>query len=153
MSTSYGDQRTTSAQPAAYSRQQAEPAVAGAGGVASGWMLFAALMLMISGAFNAIDGFVGFFRSTYYVGRPVGGDLWIYALMWLAFGLLLIAAGSAILAGQSWARWFGIVVVSLNAFLNLFAIGIYPWWSLTMIAVDLLVLWGLSAGWRRPALQ
>lgn len=150
MSTSYGDQRTTSGQPVTYSRQQVQSGVAEGQGP-SGWMLFAALMLMISGAFNVIDGLVGFFRSTYYVGRPVGGDLWIYALMWLAFGVLLVAAGSAILAGRSWARWFGIVIVSLNAFLNLFAIGVYPWWSLTMIAVDILVLWGLSVGWRRPA--
>jgi hypothetical protein len=115
----------------------------------SGWMLFASVMILMSGAFNAFDGFVGFFRSTYYIGKPIGGDYWIWALLWLAFGVVEIAAGFAILAGQSWARWFGIVIVSLNALLNLLAIGTYPWWSLTIIAFDMLVIYGLTAGWRR----
>ena len=117
----------------------------------SGSMLFASIMIMMSGAFNAFDGLIGFFRSTYYIGKPIGGDYWIWALLWLAFGVVEILVGLAILAGQSWARWFGVVIVSLNAMLNLFAIGIYPWWSLTIIAFDMLILYGLTAGWRRTA--
>ena len=123
------------------------PATMGEGD--SGWMLFAGVMILISGMFNAFGGLVGFFRSTYFVGHPVWGDLWIWALLWLAFGVLEIAAAFSILAGQSWARWFGIVLVSVNAFLNFFTIGIYPWWALTIIAIDMLVLWGLTVGWRQ----
>ena len=100
---------------------------------------------------NAFDGLIGFFRSTYFIGKPIGGDYWIWALLWLAFGVVEILTGLAILAGQSWARWFGIVIVSLNAILNLTAVGIYPWWALTIIAVDMLVLYGLTAGWRGRA--
>ena len=111
-------------------------------------MLFASVMIIMSGAFNAFDGLIGFFRSTYYIGEPVGGDFWIWALLWLVFGVVQIGAGLAIIAGQSWGRWFGIVVVALNALLNLFAVGIYPWWSLTIIAFDMLILYGLTAGWR-----
>ena len=85
----------------------------------SGSMLFASIMIMMSGAFNAFDGLIGFFRSTYYIGKPIGGDYWIWALLWLAFGVVEILVGLAILAGQSWARWFGVVIVSLNAMLNL----------------------------------
>ena len=115
----------------------------------SGSMLFASIMIMMSGTFNAFDGLIGFFRSTYYIGKPIGGDYWIWALLWLAFGVVEILVGLAVLAGQSWARWFGVVIISLNAMLNLFAIGIYPWWSLTIIAFDMLILYGLTAGWRR----
>jgi hypothetical protein len=118
---------------------------------ASGWVLFAGVMILISGVFNAFDGLVGFFRSTYFIGHPVWGDLWIWALMWLAFGVLEVAAAFSILSGRSWARWFGIVLVSVNAFLNFFAIGVYPWWALTIIAIDMLVLWGLTVGWRERA--
>jgi hypothetical protein len=116
-----------------------------------GWVLFASVMILMSGVFNAFDGFIGFFRSTYFIGKPVGGDVWVWALLLLAFGIVELAAGGAILAGRSWGRWFGIVVVSLNALLNLTVIGLYPWWSLTIIAFDLLVIYGLTAGWRRPA--
>ena len=117
----------------------------------SGLMLFASVMIMMSGVFNAFDGLIGFFRSTYFIGKPIGGDYWIWALLWLAFGVVEVLAGLAILTGQSWARWFGIVIVSLNAILNLTAVGIYPWWTLTIIAVDMLVLYGLTAGWRGRA--
>src|SRR2546423_12998840 len=113
-----------------------------------GWVLFASVMILMSGVFNAFDGFIGFFRSTYFIGKPVGGDVWVWALLLLAFGIVELAAGGAILAGRSWGRWFGIVVVSLNALLNLTVIGLYPWWSLTIIAFDLLVIYGLTAGWR-----
>ncbi|HZV49069.1 MAG TPA: hypothetical protein VFD49_04820 [Candidatus Dormibacteraeota bacterium] len=117
----------------------------------SGWMLFAAIMILISGLFNAFDGLFGFFRATYYIGRPIGGSIWIWALVLLVFGVVQIAAGLAIMSGQSWGRWFGIVVISLNALLHLLVVALYPWWSLTIIAIDLLVIYGLTAGWRNIA--
>ena len=149
MSSSFGEQ-SAAGQPTAVPRQQSSPTVT-ADLPASGWVLFAAIVILINGTFNALDGFVGFFRSTYYIGQPFGGSLWIWALLWLAFGVLEVAAGLAIMAGQSWARWFGIVIVALNALLNLLAIGTYPWWSITMIAFDTLVLYGLTAGWRKTS--
>ena len=118
----------------------------------SGWMLFASIMILMSGLFNAFEGLIGFFRSTYFIGKPIGGDYWIWALLWLAFGIVEVLAGLAVLSGRAWARWFGIVLVSLNAMLNLFAIGIYPWWALTVIVFDVLILYGLTAGWRRGTL-
>ena len=39
------------------------------------------------------------FRPSYFVGQPVFGDLWIWAVLWMGFGLLQMAAGGAILAG------------------------------------------------------
>jgi hypothetical protein len=151
MSSSFGEQSAAGGQPASLPRQQASPSVV-ADMPASGWVQFAGIVILLNGAFNAFDGFIGFFRSTYYIGKPFGGDLWIWALLWLAFGVLEIAAGFAIMAGQSWARWFGIVIVGLNAMLNLFAIGVYPWWSITMIALDMVIIYGLTAGWRRTTI-
>jgi len=116
-----------------------------------GWVLFAAIMILFSGLWNAIEGFFGFFRAAYFIGSPVFGDLWIWSLLWLAFGVLGIAAGGAILAGQGWGRWFGIVVVILNLFLQLMVIGTYPWWSLVIIAIDVLILFGLTVHWNRRA--
>jgi hypothetical protein len=150
MSSSFGEQSTAGGQPRSLQGQQVSPAAA-EDALGNGWMQFAAIMILISGTFNAFDGFVGFFRSTYYIGKPVGGDYWFWALLWLAFGILQIAGGFAIMTGQSWARWFGIVIVGLNAMLNLLAIGTYPWWSMTIIAIDLLVIYGLTVGWRRTA--
>jgi hypothetical protein len=117
----------------------------------SGWVLFASVMILMSGIFNAFYGIIGFFRSTYYIGRPVLGDVWIWALLLLVFGLVQIAAAAAIMSGRAWGRWFGIVVAALNALLNLSAVSLYPWWSLAVITFDVLVIIGLTLGWQRNA--
>jgi hypothetical protein len=119
--------------------------------VPDGWVLFAGTMILFTGFWNAFEGFFAFFRSTWFIGSPVFGSLWIWAVAWLAFGILGIAAGGAILGGQSWGRWFGIVVVSLNAFLHLLAISTYPWWSVVIVAIDVLILYALTVHWKRSA--
>ena len=115
----------------------------------SGWVLFSGVMLLFSGIWIAFEGFFGFFRSSYFIGSAVFGSLWIWALAWMVFGLLLIAAGTAVTSGRAWGRWFGIVVVALAALLHMLSFATYPWWSAVMIAVDFLVLFGLTARWQR----
>ena len=115
----------------------------------SGWVLFSGIMLLFSGLWIAFEGFFAFFRSTYFIGSAVFGSLWIWALAWLGFGLLLMAAGGAVTSGRNWGRWFGIVVVTLALLLQMLSFATYPWWSAVMIAVDVLILFGLAARWNR----
>jgi hypothetical protein len=115
----------------------------------SGWVQFAGIMLLFSGVWIAFEGVFAFFRSTYFIGSAVFGSLWIWALAWLVFGVLLIAAGMAVTSGQRWGRWFGIVVAGLAALLHMLSFATYPWWSAVMITVDLLVLFGLTARWQK----
>ena len=68
---------------------------------------------------------------------------WGWITLILACLQLLAAAG--ILAGNQLARWFAIVMVGLNAIDQMFFIPAYPFWSLTIIAVDVVALWGLCA--------
>jgi hypothetical protein len=118
-----------------------------------GWLMFAAIMIWFTGIWNVFEGIFAFFRATFFAGGLVFGSLWIWALLWIAFGVLLMAAGSAILAGQSWARTFGVVIVGLSAFLQLLSIPAYPFWSLVMVSIDVLIIYGLVAHWGRPAGQ
>jgi len=115
----------------------------------SGWVLFAGIMMLFSGIWIAFEGVFAFFRSTWFIGSAVFGSLWIWALAWLVFGVLLIAASGAVMSGRSWGRWFGIVVVSLAALLHMLSFATYPWWSATMIAIDVLILFGLAARWNK----
>jgi hypothetical protein len=115
----------------------------------NGWVLFAGVMLLFSGIWIAFEGIFAFFRSTWFVGNAVFGPLWIWAVAWTAFGVLLIAAGTAVTAGRAWGRWFGIVVVVLAAFLHMLSFATYPWWSAAMIAIDVLILFGLTARWQK----
>ena len=67
----------------------------------------------------------------------------------MIWGTLLVLAGLGLLSAQSWARWFAIVVVSLNFIAQLGFLGNsqYPLWSLTVIALNIVVLYALTARW------
>jgi hypothetical protein len=56
-------------------------------------------------------------------------------------------------AGNELARWAGIVIVSLNAIAQLMFIPAYPFWSLGIFTLDVLVLYALAAYGGRPALD
>ena len=57
------------------------------------------------------------------------------------------------LAGNQVARWFAVVVVGLNAIEQMFFIPAYPFWSLMIIAVDVVALYGLCAYGSRENLE
>jgi hypothetical protein len=66
---------------------------------------------------------------------------------WLpkVLGVLQVLAAIGVMAGNQAARWFAVAVVGLNAIAQMFFIPAYPFWSLMIIAVDVVALWGLCA--------
>ena len=71
----------------------------------------------------------------------------------LIWGVLLVLAGLGLIAAQGWARWFAIVVVSLNFIAQLGFLGNsqYPLWSLTVMALNIIILYALTARWSESA--
>ena len=67
----------------------------------------------------------------------------------LIWGVLLVLAGLGLLSGQGWARWFTIVVVALNFIAQLGFLGNsqYPLWTITALALNVIVLYALTARW------
>jgi hypothetical protein len=63
-----------------------------------------------------------------------------------------LCAAVAVLGRSQWARWFGITMASLSAIGQLLFVQAYPWWSLAVFALDVLVIYGLAVyGGRRTA--
>jgi hypothetical protein len=60
-------------------------------------------------------------------------------------GLVVVFAGFAVLAGQTWGRIVGITLAVLSAIANFAFIPYYPFWSMTIIAVDIFIIWALAA--------
>ncbi|MEU8252158.1 hypothetical protein [Nonomuraea sp. NPDC048916] len=111
-----------------------------------GWVWFAGLMMIMSGLFNAISGLYAIFSGDIYVQTArrlllfnVTGWGWVH----LALGVLLVVAGVAVFGGQIWARIAAVVLVMLNALTQLTWITVNPWWSLAVIAIDVVVLYAL----------
>jgi hypothetical protein len=113
-----------------------------------GFVLFGGLMLVMMGAFQAIEGFVALFKDDYYLVRRSGLVLSIDYTAWgwthLLIGLVAVLAGIGILLGQMWARIVGIVIAVISAFANLAFIAAYPLWCTIVIATDVLVIYALA---------
>lgn len=120
----------------------------------AGWLVFAATVLGIAGIFNVIDGIMALSKSSFYVAgaRYIFSDLRTWGWIVLILGILQILAAFAILGRAQWARWFGIVIAALGAIGQFGFMQAYPFWSITIIAICIFVIYGLAAyGGREPA--
>ena len=71
----------------------------------------------------------------------------------LILSVLQLAAGLGVLAGNQMARWAGVGLLALNLIAQMFFLPAYPFWSLTIIAVDVVALWGLCVYGSRENLE
>ena len=117
-----------------------------------GWIGFAGILMVIIGVIDIFQGLIALFEDEYYV--PTGSgflllDLTAWGWTLLIWGVLLVVAALALMSGQGWARWFTIVVVSVNFIVQLGFLGNSqtPLWSLTMVALNIIVLYALIVRW------
>ena len=112
-----------------------------------GMVVFAAVLLGMLGLFNLIDGIAAIARSSVFIGnaRFVFGDLRTWGWVALILGGLQVLASLGVLAGNQAARWTGVALIGLNSIGQMFFVPAYPFWSLMIIAVDIVALWGLCA--------
>jgi hypothetical protein len=112
----------------------------------TGWVVFAACMLGLAGTWNVIDGVLAIGSShvygvtTVYVFSDLNTWGWILVIV----GALQILAAFAVVSGSELARWFGIVAASINAIAQLGFVPTYPWWAISMFAVDIMIIYGLA---------
>jgi hypothetical protein len=112
-----------------------------------GLVLFAGVLLLVAGFWNMIYGIAAIANSHVFVANAhyVFGNQRTWGWITLIFAVLLLIAGGGVMAGNQLARWFGVAVVGLNAIDQMFFIPAYPFWSLTIIAMDVVALYGLCA--------
>ena len=112
-----------------------------------GLVLFAGVLLLVVGFWNLIYGIAAIAQSHVFVANAhyVFGDLRTWGWITLIISALQILAGIGVMTGNQAARWAGIVLVGLNLINQMFFIPAYPFWSLTIIAMDIVALYGLCA--------
>ena len=124
-------------------RAQEEPS-----GAAVGFILFAAIMMIMAGVFQAISGLVGIFENEFYVATRnylFQFDATTWGWIHLVVGLIVAFAGWGLLSGRTWARAVGITVALVSATANFLFIPYYPFWSLLIITLDIFVIWAIAA--------
>lgn len=113
----------------------------------TGWVAFAGVMIAIVGVLNIIYGIAAISNSRFFVHETtyILSDLSTWGWVLLITGIIQFCAALAIFGRVEWGRWVGILTASVNAIIQLIFIPAYPFGSLAMFAVDILVIYGLVA--------
>jgi hypothetical protein len=115
---------------------------------AVGFTLFAALMMIMAGCWQAFAGLVALFENEFYAATRnylFQFDATTWGWIHLIGGVIVALAGFAVLSGRTWGRVVGIVLAMLSAIANFAFIPYYPFWSILVIALDVFVIWALAA--------
>lgn len=123
-------------------------------GLAQGFTLFAAIMLMLSGIWNFFEGLAAVIKGSYFIVLPnYAFNVSVTSWGWwhLIMGAVVFVAGAYLVMDRLWARVVGVVVAAISAITNFLYIPYYPVWSIAVIAIDVFVIWALLAPRRRYA--
>ena len=128
--------------PQGYGAQNTDPVTGWVG-----WVVFAAVFMVIIGSLNAIQGLGAIFRDEAY-WLTLSGDMLVFdTTTWgwihLLLGLAMIAVGLMLMQGSTFARVIAIGLVALNLIAQFTSAQLYPFWTLIVIAIDIVIIYAL----------
>lgn len=114
-----------------------------------GWIIFASTMMLILGVFHMFEGIIALARHA-YINFPTSGlTIQVSYSQWgwvqLIAGVLVFLAGLGLFTGRMWARALAIILVAISALVNFAWATTFPIWSVTLLAIDLLIIYVLIA--------
>lgn len=115
----------------------------------AGWVMFAAVIILVNGIFSAIQGLIAVIGpDSYYLVTE--GSLFLFDIAgwgwWnLILGVLLIITAVALFAEAKWARIVAIVLAIISAVAQMLLVPVQPWWSFIVIAIDVTIIYALVA--------
>jgi hypothetical protein len=116
----------------------------------SSYSNFAGIFLFVVGLFNILDGVLTLWRKEFFADSSVVfASLQTWGWIALVIGVLQLLAGWLVLSRSSVGRWVGIIIVIVSMMASFIAIGVYPFWTFIILAIDTMVLWGLTGRWEQ----
>jgi hypothetical protein len=108
----------------------------------SGWVTFAGVLLFVVGVLNVIYGIAAIGDSSFFVQdqKYILSNLNTWGWVTLILGLFQFFAAFSLWSGGLYGRVFAIVAASLSAIAALLSIPAYPFWSLAIFAIDIIVI-------------
>lgn len=151
MSTRFPEDAMSSPQPSSRAMPRAEML-----GDRSGWVTFAVVLLTIAGVLNVIYGIAAIGDSSFFVDdtRYILSGLNTWGWVTLVIGVLMLFAALSLVYGGMFGRIIGIAAASLSAIAALLSIPAYPFWSLAIFALDVVIIHQIATRGtegRRPA--
>ena len=111
----------------------------------SGWVLFAGTMLAMLAALNLIDGIAAVSDSRFFVNDAtfIISNLNTWGWVLILTGIVQGAVAAGVWMRAYGVRWLGVAVAGVNAIVQMMFISAYPFWSMAVFALDILVIYGL----------
>jgi hypothetical protein len=116
-------------------------------GIAGGISIGAAVILTTVGIVQIFQGIAAvaedelFVRGQEYTFKF---DFTTWGWIHIVMGVVMVIAGIALMTGATWARVTAIVIAALSILANFLWLPYYPWWSILIIALDVVVIWAAS---------
>jgi hypothetical protein len=115
-------------------------------GISSGWVVFAAVLMILGGLMTLFSGIAAIAKDDVFVSTrnyvfefDLTGWGWIHLVM----GALITLAGFALFQGATWARVVGVGLAGLAMLANFLWIPYAPFWSMVLITINGFVIWAL----------
>jgi len=121
---------------------------------ASGRITFAGGMLVVTGVLQIFIAITALVHDKIYDGTAqylFAFNLTAWGWIQLITAIAAIAAGYGALRGLTWARIVGIAVAAVSMVAEFAYIPHFPLWSVLVIAIDVLIIWGLATYYRPDA--
>lgn len=113
----------------------------------TGWVYFAGFMMIVMGALQAIAGFAALLNSEWLLvteQRLIAFDFTTWGWIHLLIGVVVFAAGFAVMNGAVWARLIGVVIAMISIVANLAYANTYPIWAIAVVVINVLVIYALT---------
>jgi hypothetical protein len=116
-----------------------------------GWVMFAGVLLMLIGGINFIMGIAAIGNAHFFTANAhyVAGSLNTWGWVVLCIGVLQWLVSLGVFLKNQFARWTGVLVLAGNSIVQLMMMPAYPFWSLSIFALDILAIYGLVAYGKR----
>jgi hypothetical protein len=109
----------------------------------SGWLTFAAFVLLLAGAFNVIHGLSAIEKSNYLSDHVLFSTLKGWGWFFLAWGCFQIVSGVGVFRRATWAIIVGLGLAFVNCIAQLSWAATYPVWALSVMVLDVIAIYGL----------
>jgi len=114
---------------------------------AGGFVSFAGIIMVLVGGLQTLAGLIAIFSNEFYVATAnylFKFDATTWGWIHMLLGAVVFLAGFGVMMGQTWARVVGITLAVLSAVASFLFVPYYPFWSLLLVVLNVMVIWALT---------
>ncbi|WP_024800596.1 hypothetical protein [Nocardia sp. BMG51109] len=119
-------------------------------GLAAGTSIGAAALLITVGLLSLFQGISAVVKDDLFVvgvDYVYKFDITTWGWIHIVLGVVLVICALGLLTGTTWGRVAAIGIAALSILANFLWLPYYPWWSVLVIALDIVVIWAVAT-WR-----